>query len=205
MPSEVETDIPRAQSVAWGFGAGLVGSLCCVGPAAAGLLGLGASSAVAGIQLGQAPALALGLATLLVGALFAARRGARCGLSGARRALAPLLMLAVAGIAYAALALALPAVAARQIAAAVQAAPALPGESELRRLTLSIPKMDCPPCVAIVQRRLAEQPGVAAFVAVLEADEVTIDYQPGVVAKTALAQLFPPSYGVVILDDKALP
>ncbi|HET9224067.1 MAG TPA: hypothetical protein VFO07_16255, partial [Roseiflexaceae bacterium] len=38
-------------SSAWGLLAGLAGSLCCLGPSAAVLLGLGSSSALFGLQL----------------------------------------------------------------------------------------------------------------------------------------------------------
>ena len=42
---------------AWGLAAGVVGSLCCIGPSAAILLGLGASSALLGFTLDRALAL----------------------------------------------------------------------------------------------------------------------------------------------------
>lgn len=196
-----------ARSVAWGALAGLAGSLCCLGPTAAALLGLGASSALAGWQLGRGAAGALGLALVAAGAAVALRRGAACGLSPARRLGAPALMLVAFALSYGALAYALPAAAARSIAAEALAAAAGPADpaAGLRRLTLSIEKMDCPPCAAQVQRLLAAQGGVAAFVALAEADEVTIDYRPAEVSAGALAGLFPGSYGVAVLGDAPLP
>lgn len=176
--------------------AGVTGSLCCLGPAAAVLLGLGASSALASLQLGRVLAAALSVGLLAVGVALAMRRSAACGLSPTRRLRAPLLMLAVFGVSYVLLAYAVPAVAARRLSSA----PAAP-----RRLTLSIEKMYCPPCAAIVRRHLAEHPGVLAVVAELGVDQVTVDYRPADVAAETLASLFPGSYGVAVLSDAALP
>lgn len=198
-----------AYSLAWGFVAAVAGSLCCIGPAAAVLLGLGASSALAALQLGRTPASLLGLGLLALGVALAMRRGAACGLGRARRLRAPALMLLAFGLCYWGLAYALPAAAAQRIAAApVVAPPAAPAAVEVaqaRRLTLSIEKMDCAPCVAQVNRLLAEQGGVLAFVALAESDEVTVDYLPAEVAAATLAHLFPPSYGVRVLGDAPLP
>lgn len=199
-----QSKLTRA-GAAWGLIAGAAGGLCCLGPAAAALLGLGASSALAGLQLGRAPAAALSAALLAAGLALALRRGARCGLSPARRLRAPLLMLAVFGVSYAALAYALPAVAAGRLAAEVRAPAAGPPEAAARRLTLSVEKMDCPPCVVAVRKLLAEQPGVTGFVAEPENDEVVIDYLPGQIDAAALALRFPSSYGVSLLSDVALP
>lgn len=199
---------PAPRGLGWGLLAGVAGGLCCLGPAAAALLGLGASSALAALQISRAPALALALALLGAGVALAARRAAACGLSGRARLRAPLVMLAVFGLSYALLAYALPALAARQVAAAApaaRAAPAPPAEAAVRRLTLSIEKMSCPPCAATVGRLLAERPEVVAFVASEHSDQVTIDYLPSAVSAAALARLFPPSYGVHVLDDAALP
>lgn len=206
MPLEREP-ATKARSIAWGLGAGLISSLCCLGPAAAALLGLGASSSLAGLQLGRAPAIALGLTALAFGVVLALRRGAACALPPARRLRSPLITLACFGMSYTLLAVAIPSVAARQIAAAPlppAAAPAAEAAGETRRLILSIPKMDCPPCAAIVQRRLAEQPGVTAFLATSDSDEVRIDYRPAIVSADALAGLFPPSYQVSVLNDVPL-
>jgi copper chaperone CopZ len=121
-------------------------------------------------------------------------------------------MLAVFGLSYGALAYALPAAAARRIASEVQAAaplaasPVLAAEGgEQHRLTLSIEKMYCPPCAATVQRLLAKQAGVSAFVASVDSDEVIVDYWPAEVDAATLTRLFPHSYGVTVLSNAALP
>lgn len=201
-----------SRNIAWGLVAGVTGSLCCLGPAAAVLLGLGASSALASLQLGRVLVAALSVGLLAVGVALAMRRSAACGLSPTRRLRAPLLMLAVFGVSYVLLAYAVPAVAARRLSSAPVAAsaPAAPLATGLaaaapRRLTLSIEKMYCPPCAAIVRRHLAEHPGVLAVVAELGVDQVTVDYRPADVAAETLASLFPGSYGVAVLSDAALP
>jgi copper chaperone CopZ len=197
-----------ARSAAWGLASGLAASLCCLGPSAAALLGLGASSLLAGAQLGVGAAAALGLATLVAGAALAVRSGARCGLGPARRLRAPLVMVAVFALSYALLGRALPLAAARQIAAATPApaeAPVVAAAPPARRLALSIEKMDCLPCVVTVRRLLAEQPGVAAFTAELELDVVTVEYRPAVVDAETLIALIPDSYGLTVIGDTALP
>lgn len=198
-------------SAAWGLLAGIAGSLCCLGPSAAVLLGLGASSALAGVQLERLPALGAGLALLIVGVLLAYRRARMCGLTPAARARGPLVALLSFGLAYAVLAYVLPALAAQQIyaeaAATAPASFAAPAASTApsERLVISIIKMDCPPCVAKVHATLAQEPGVRAFVAELNVDEVTIDYDPSVVSAERLAGLFPSSYQVEIVSESVLP
>jgi copper chaperone CopZ len=198
---------PAPRGIGWGLVAGIVGSLCCLGPAAAALLGLGASSALAALQIGRAPAIGLALLLLSAGVALAARRGASCGLSRAARLRAPLVMIAVFGLSYALLAQALPAAAARQIAAAAALAPPSPppAPAAQRRLTLSIEKMYCPPCAARVSQLLAERAGVVSFTAIEALDEVTVDYRPSEVSADALARIVPSTYGVVVLSDVALP
>src|SRR5436190_19709711 len=97
----------------WGLVAGIVGSLCCVGPSAAILLGLGASSALLGLTLDRALALGGGAVLLLAGALLVARRGRACDLRPAMRWRTPALMLARFTPAYRLLGLLAPALAAR--------------------------------------------------------------------------------------------
>jgi lysylphosphatidylglycerol synthetase-like protein (DUF2156 family) len=170
------------------------------------LLGLGASSALAAFQIDRTLAVVIGLLLLSVGVALNIRQSSRCALRPALRLRAPLLLLAAFGLSYLLLAQMLPALAARQIAAAPLAAPppVAPG-APLRRVTLSIEKMYCPPCVAHVRHRLAEQAGVAAFVAESSVDVVQIDYRPDEVAATTLAALFPKTYGVALLSDGPLP
>src|SRR5262245_56446698 len=63
---------------AWGLLAGLAGSLCCLGPSAAVLLGLGSSSALFGLQLERPLAFGIGAALLFAGLAFALRRERAC-------------------------------------------------------------------------------------------------------------------------------
>src|SRR5262245_10063684 len=78
---------------AWGLLAGLAGSLCCLGPSAAVLLGLGSSSALFGLQLDRPLALGVGAALLLAGLVFALRRERACAVRPAARWRQPALML----------------------------------------------------------------------------------------------------------------
>jgi copper chaperone CopZ len=121
-------------------------------------------------------------------------------------------MLAAFGLSYGALAYALPTFAARRVASEMPAAAPLAaspllaaGGGEQYRLTLSIEKMYCPPCAAAVQRLLAKQVGVSAFVASVDSDEVIVDYRPAEVDAVTLTRLFPYSYGVTVLSNAALP
>src|SRR3954447_13494331 len=143
----------------WGLAAGVVGSLCCIGPSAAVLLGLGSSSALLGFSLDHTVALAGGAALLLVGALLAVRQPHTCHLGPAARWRAPALMLASFALAYGLLGLLAPALAARQEDAVADAAHAVSQGQSLsvwkaqpavvaapsRRLTLIVEKMECHP------------------------------------------------------------
>src|SRR3954447_5361825 len=105
----------------WGLASGLVGSLCCIGPSAAVLLGLGSSSALLGFSLDHTMALAGGAALLSAGALLAVRRARACDLRPAARWHAPALMLTSFALAFGLLGLLAPALAARQEDAAADA------------------------------------------------------------------------------------
>jgi len=204
---------------AWGLAAGVVGSLCCIGPSAAILLGLGASSALLGFTLDRALALGGGAALLLAGALLVARRARACDLRPAARWRTPALMLASFALAYGLLGLLAPALAARHEDAIADAAHAVSQGQLLsvskaqpevaaapsRRLTLIVEKMECPPCAATVRTALKRQPAVRAFVAEVYNDQVTIDYDSGRTSAKQLAALFPPRYGVTLISDAALP
>jgi hypothetical protein len=201
---------------AWGLAAGLVGSLCCIGPSAAVFLGLGASSALVGLTFDRGLAQASGTLLLLAGLFFALRRARACELRVATRWRAPALMLASFGLAYGLLGLLAPTLAARQeAAAAVAPAEAQPQAASLpkglavaappRRLTLIIDKMYCPPCASHVRSALRRQPAVRAFVAEAYVDQVTIDYDSSQTSAKKLAALFPASYGVMLISDEAIP
>ena len=204
---------------AWGLASGLFGSLCCIGPSAAVLLGLGSSSALLGFSLDHTAALAGGAALLLAGALLVARQARACDLRPAARWRTPALMLASFVLAYGLLGLLAPALAARQEDARADAAhtaaqpqslslskgqPAV-AAAPLRRLTLIIEKMECPPCAATVRTALKRQPTVRTFAAEAYNDQVTIDYDSDRTSAKQLAALFPPRYGVTLISDQAIP
>lgn len=202
---------------AWGLAAGIVGSLCCIGPSAAILLGLGGSAALLGFSFDRTVAWAGGAALLLAGAVLAWWRARACDLRPAVRWRSPALMLASFGLAYGLLGLLAPALAARQEDAAANLAPVAAQSQALslpqgqaiaaapRRLTLSIAKMDCPPCAASVRTALKRQQAVRAFVAETGNDEIKIDYDSGRTSAKKLAALFPARYGVIQLSDQAIP
>jgi hypothetical protein len=169
------------------------------------LLGLGSSSALLGLSLDRRLALAGGGGLLLIGTALALRRSRACELRPSARWRAPALMLAMFALAYGLLGVLLPALAARQ-EDAVAAAPApLAAGAPLRRLTLSVEKMDCPPCAAHVRALLRRKPFVHAFVAEANIDQVTIDYDSQQISAQKLAALIPFSSGVTVMSDVALP
>lgn len=196
---------PAFHSGALGFIAGLAGSLCCLGPSVALLLGLGSSSALAGLAFSRSAALASG-AVLLAGGLSLAWRQARtCKLPGRAHRHTAALALLVFALTYAVFGYVLPIFAARQAdrATAAIAPAAQGGPIQLRHATLIIEKMTCPPCAASVRSALARKPYVVRFVAEEGDEQVTIDYDSRVISARALAQLFPRRYGVIVLDDRA--
>ena len=191
---------------AWGLLAGLVGSLCCIGPSAAILLGLGASSVLLGFTLDRALALGGGAALLVGGAVLAVRRARACNLRPAARWRSVALMLASSALSYALLGLLVPALAARQedTAAAAQQQPVVTA-ARLRRVTLSIEKMDCPPCATHLRSALKRQKAVRALVAETGNDEVKIDYDSSQTTANKLVAFIPTYYGVTLISDQALP
>lgn len=199
---------------AWGVVSGLVGSLCCIGPSAAVLLGLGSSSALAGVTLDRRLALLGGAALLLAGLALALRSARACQLRPAARWRTPGLMLASFALAYGLLGQLAPRLAVRQeeLAGAPVAVPAQiasPPQARAaagsqRQLTLIVEKMNCPPCAAHVRSALRRQPAVRTFVAEAYNDQVTIDYDSRQIDPAALAALFPASYGVIQIGDAAL-
>jgi copper chaperone CopZ len=197
---------------AWGVAAGLVGSLCCIGPSAAVLLGLGSSSALFGLALDRGPALIGGAALLLVGLGAAMWHARACQLRAGARWRAPALMLASCVVAYGLLGLLAPILAAREeeLAAAPASARAASvieapvAAASPRRLTLTVEKMYCPPCASHVRSALRRQPAVRDFVAEVDVDQVTIDYDSSRISAKKLIAIFPASYGITQLDDRAL-
>src|SRR5262249_54859063 len=102
------------RSGAMGLLAGIIGSLCCLGPSAAILLGLGSSSALAGLAFDRTLALAGGGVLLLIGLVLARRHARACALPGVARWRAPALILLTFAAAYGLLGYLLPALAERQ-------------------------------------------------------------------------------------------
>ena len=199
--------ISTKRSGLWGALAGAVGGLCCVGPSAAVLLGLGASSALAGFTLDRDAALTAGVALLAAGMVLILRPRAICRLGGAARWQAPALMLAAFALAYALIGVLLPVVAARHAEASTPSlSPDVPvGSSELRRATLLIEKMSCPPCAATVRGALKRDPAVRQFVAETSDEQVTIVYDGARTSVGQLAARFPRRYGVTVVSDVSLP
>jgi hypothetical protein len=197
---------------AWGLLAGLVGSLCCLGPSAAVLLGLGSSSALFGLQLERPLALGIGAALLLAGLALALRRERACIVRPAARWRQPALLLASFALAYGLLGLLAPWAAARQAEAVVasvapvaSSAGDLPlPSSESRRATLIVEKMVCPPCAANVRSLLKRKAFVHGFVAEEGNETVVIDYNPQQIDAHQLVKLFPLSFKVKLLSDDPL-
>jgi hypothetical protein len=198
-----------ARAGAVGLLAGLAGSLCCLGPSAALLLGAGASSALWGLAIGRGLALTGGLALLGVGMALALRHACMCALGGWARWRAPLLMLAAFVLSYGLLGVLAPELAAQQAVAqpAAQEVPAVavaaPAAST-RRATLLIEKMNCPPCAAKVRSLLARKPFVRGALAEPNNEQVVIDYDPAATDVETLVRLFPHSFGITLLSDVAL-
>jgi len=189
---------------AWGLLAGLVGSLCCIGPSAAVLLGLGASSALFGIHVDRPLTLAGGAALLLGG--VALRRDRACAVRPATLWRQPALMLATFALSYGLLGLLLPSLAAQREDAATASfvAPAAPAPA-LRRVTLLAEKMDCPPCVVHLRGLLKRQPFVHHFVAEDGIEQVVVDYDSRQVNARGLMALIPQQYNISLIGDVALP
>jgi copper chaperone CopZ len=197
----------------WGVIAGVAGSFCCLGPSAAVLLGLGSSSALFSLQFDQPWALLLSTVLLLAGAIHSYRK--QRGLCGIGRWRAPLMLLASFGIAYGLLAGALPLLASRiensrrvqpaAVAAVQPQAAALPSpKTELRRLTLIVEKMTCPPCAVKIRNRLHSKPAVRQLRAEEYNEEVVITYDPAQASAEELTKLIPREYGVLRISDEPL-
>jgi hypothetical protein len=192
--------------------AGLAGSLCCLGPSAAILLGLGSSSALFGLQLARPLAFGIGAALLLVGLVLALRRERACAVRPTARWRQPALLLAAFVLAYGLLGLLAPwaAVQKEEVAGVPAALPAALGlESraappQLRRATLIVEKMVCPPCAANVRGLLKRKPFVHSFVAEEGNETVAIDYNPQEVSAHQLVKLFPLSFKVTLVSDDPL-
>jgi hypothetical protein len=199
------------RSSAWGLLAGVAGSLCCLGPSAAVLLGLGSSSALFGLQLDRPLALGAGGLLLLAGVALALRRGRACAVRPAARWRQPALILVSFVLAYGLLGLLAPWAAARQEDAAIAsvvppaAAPSQPlPRLGFRRATLIVEKMVCPPCAASVRGLLKRKPFIHGFVAEEGNETVVIEYDSRQVDARELVRLFPLSFKVSLITDAPL-
>ena len=193
---------------ALGLLAGLVGSLCCFGPSAAILLGLGSSSALAGFAFDRGATLAGGCALVVGGLLLARRNRHLCVVPGRSRWRQPALIVISFALAYGLLATMLPAMAERQADAAdalIPSASAQPGPDSLRRVTLLVEKMYCRPCAAHLRGLLRRKPYVRRFTAETNQQQVIVDYDSQQISTRAVIALFPQSYGVELVSDQALP
>jgi hypothetical protein len=192
----------------WGLAAGAAGSLCCLGPGAAVLLGLGSSSALWGAQISRPLAWSLGAALLAVGVTLARRRSRSCAV-GAGRWRNAALLLASGALSYVLLGVLLPSVAARELEAAAPAAPPAaepaPPAAAARRLTLNVAKMECPPCVTALRGLLRDQRGVRGFFAEYDVERVKIDYDSARLSAAALLRKLPPKYDAQVVSDAPLP
>ena len=195
------------RSGALGLLAGLVSSLCCLGPSAAILIGLGSSSALAGLALDRGVALAVGLGLLVAGVLLARRQVRACTVAGRTHWRQPALMLVIFAVTYGIFAYLLPIEAARQNDAAAEVAafaPAPVAQVSLRRATLSVEKMYCPPCASHIRSLLRRKPYVHGFFAEATIDEVTVDYDSRQTSAQSIMRLFPQSFGISLISDQAL-
>jgi hypothetical protein len=196
------------RSGAIGLLAGLAGSLCCLGPSAAVLLGLGSSSVLAGLAFDRTLALAGG-GMLLAAGLWLARRHTRaCEVQWHARWRQLALMLLSFALAYGLLGYALPQFAARQAdlaTAGVVRAPAVSPAGSIRRATLIIDKMSCPPCAASVRGAFARKPYVRRFTAETNNEQVTVEYDSRQASVRDIIAIFPRAYGITLLADEALP
>jgi hypothetical protein len=195
------------RSGALGLLAGIVGSLCCLAPSAAILLGLGSSSALAGLAFDRTLALAGGGALLVIGLLLARRHARACALPGVARWRAPALILLTFAVAYGLLGYLLPALAERQADASspVTTSASAPQGLPLRRATLLVEKMYCPPCAAHVRGVLGRKPYIHGFIAETDNEEVIVDYDSQQTSAPTIISIFPYSFHVKLISDQVLP
>ncbi len=199
---------------AWGLLAGFAGSLCCLGPSAAMLLGLGSSSMLFSMQFNQRWTLLVSGILLLAGMVRVLRRVQAPTICHRSRWQQPVMMLATFVLAYGLLGGLLPRLAAQaeepntapQVVAAVAKQniaerPVAPTPA-LQRLTLIVEKMNCPPCAAKIRNRLQGKPAVRELRADAYNEEVIITYDPRQITGDALIKLIPTQYGVTFIRDE---
>ena len=185
----------------WGLLAGLVGSLCCIGPSAAILLGLGSSSALFGLHVDQRLALVGGVMVLAVGGVLALRRTRTCAIRRRSRWQQLALILATGVVTYCALGILAPRIAAQQEDAAIAAVRPAAAAPVLRHATLLVEKMNCPPCAAHLRGLLARKPFIQHYTAQTGDEQVTIVYDSRRTDLTSLLHVIPANYGVSLVSD----
>jgi Heavy-metal-associated domain len=199
-----------ARESAWGWLAGLIGSLCCIGPSAAILLGLGSSSALFGLHVDRTIALGGGVAMLAGGAALILRRARTCSARPARTRRQIALMLGAGAVAYTLLGVAAPWAAERyeqaSAAPSTKSIAAMPAASApLRQATLTVEKMDCPPCVTRLRSLLGRKPFISQYAVNDGNEQVTIVYDSSQIDAAALRALMPAQFKAKLDADQALP
>jgi hypothetical protein len=176
------------------------------------LLGLGSSSALFGLAVDRTLALIAGGGLLLCGLALALRRAHACDMRRAVRWRQPALLLASFALSYGLLGLLAPQLAARQedaaapvFVAAPVVAPAPASAPQLRRVTLIVEKMVCPPCAAHMRSLLKRKPFVRGWTAESGDERVTIDYDSRQASAQTLIDLIPQRFGVTLVSDISLP
>jgi hypothetical protein len=156
-------------------------------------------------------------ALLLGGAALGQRRARACALRPGVRWRWAALMLAAFALSYGLLGVLVPALAAQredvpppQAQDAAQVAAGEPGAApaaapELRRATLIIEKMECPPCAASIRTLLKRKPFVHHFVAEAYNQQVIVDYDSRQIDAQGLLALIPRRTRPSLLNDEALP
>jgi hypothetical protein len=118
----------------------------------------------------------------------------------------PALLLVSFAVTYGLLGLLAPWAAARQVDEALAAPPAAPAPKPvLRRATILIEKMICPPCAANVRGLLKRKPFVRGFLAEEGNETVVIEYDSRQADARGLVKLFPTSFKVTLTSDTPLP
>ncbi len=171
--------------------AAFVASLCCLGPLVLGGVGLGAALVATFAPL-RPYFLAVSVVLLGLGFYFVYRKpkaapacdGETCAPQGPTRRMAkPLLWLAT--LAVAALAF-FPSYGAKLVGISKAAAPS--GTAALHTAELKITGMDCEVCASVIQRKLAETPGVVQAEVRYPAGSATVKYNPSKVAPAQLVE-----------------
>ena len=172
--------------------AALLASLCCLGPLVLGSVGLGAALVATFAPL-RRYFLALSVLLLAAGFYLVYRKpkaaeacaGEVCAPRGRTHWMAkPVLWLAVAAVAALAF---FPSYGIKLVGKSTAAAPA--ASVSLATAELKITGMDCEVCAGVIQRKLAETPGVVQAVVQYSAGHATVKYDSGRVRASRLVEV----------------